>query len=783
MSLTTWRDIEENLRAIGICTSDLGTQERSDRSNLDLSSSFRQQETDGHIQVVSFDPSSSPRYADPVAGMHCTFELRKSLIAAGVTFYERVVDGEMIAEGAESLPLHLQNELKARRADVRSALMPDESTASSSLLKQIDVEVSFISDERDAAEKVSHLCKATDTLGLDVETAPRAGFLPTLRPILLTKDGHVAKLQPSFDTLAALDPFKAEVRLLQVAGEIDGRMVAMVIDLRRVPLNSAALLPIWKQRLVGHNLSFDAKMLVANGVVLHEADLNDTILMAGLVLRGVADKRRDGTRRPSLKVAVHEALGIELPKDAQISPWWRDRLSEEQLAYAALDAVFALKLTSTLQQRIDALPKGREALARLNAAIVPVARMELAGITLDQHGLQNQLDSWREELIHVKAEVGKIGISNPSSGPQVAMWLKHGLQQLDAAAGLNWLATWPRTDTGALSTKAKHIRRLVEHLPGAELLVRHSDLAQKVSHFGDKLLARISPHTGRLHGNFLIAGAKSGRFSSSKPNLQNIPKSETMRSLFVAAAGKVLVVADYSQLELRVMAAIAKDEVMTAAYRNGLDLHAVTAAGMLGIMPAAFDPANPVHKEARQKAKAVNFGVIYGSGPGGLREFARDAYGVLMSLDEAKRVIDRFLATYPGVAQWQRKQADQSRRRRAASTIGGRVYRFAWEPNGEYARNLALNLPVQGTAAEIALEATTRISRRLRSELGERAALVLQVHDEFVVEVDDKTAMVASVKCVLEQETEAAFSALLPEAPTIGLVDAHAGLNWALAKR
>jgi DNA polymerase I-like protein with 3'-5' exonuclease and polymerase domains len=114
----------------------------------------------------------------------------------------------------------------------------------------------------------------------------------------------------------------------------------------------------------------------------------------------------------------------------------------------------------------------------------------------------------------------------------------------------------------------------------------------------------VSPHTGRLHGNFLIAMAKSGRFSSSGPNLQNIPKSEAMRSVFVAAPHRMLVVADYSQLELRVMAAIAEDRTMTEAYRSGLDLHAVTAAGMLGIDPCEFAPDNLSHKEARQKAKA-----------------------------------------------------------------------------------------------------------------------------------------------------------------------------------
>jgi DNA polymerase-1 len=153
-----------------------------------------------------------------------------------------------------------------------------------------------------------------------------------------------------------------------------------------------------------------------------------------------------------------------------------------------------------------------------------------------------------------------------------------------------------------------------------------------------------------------------------------------------------------------------------------------------------------------------------------------------MTTAEAAAVINRFLVTYPGVSRWQRSQADRTRRTMNVATLGGRVYRFAWEPNGDYARNLALNLPVQGTAAEIAIEAMIRIDAGLRAELPGRASLVLQVHDEFVIEVDNDDSAIQVVKRVLKEEMMAAFSALLPAAPTTGLVDAHAGPSWAAAK-
>ena len=230
------------------------------------------------------------------------------------------------------------------------------------------------------------------------------------------------------------------------------------------------------------------------------------------------------------------------------------------------------------------------------------------------------------------------------------------------------------------------------------------------------------------------------------------------------------------------MAHIANDAVMTDAYRKGMDLHAVTAAAMLGLKPDEFDPERPEHKDARQKAKAVNFAVIYGSGPSGLKEFARNEFNLQFTVEEARARINRFLATYPGVLRWQREQEMRTRETRTVSTRGGRVHRFAWEPSGEYSRNLALNLPIQGTAAEIAIEALLRIDARLRAELPGKAQLVLQVHDEFVVEVEGTETVVLAAKRILEQEMIAAFEALLPGAPTKGLVTAHSGPSWSAAK-
>jgi DNA polymerase I-like protein with 3'-5' exonuclease and polymerase domains len=482
---------------------------------------------------------------------------------------------------------------------------------------------------------------------------------------------------------------------------------------------------------------------------------------------------------------VKEALGIDLPKTSQLSPWWRDRLTPEQIAYAALDAVFALKLDAALRPQVAKFSDGPDDKAlcdRLFEALGPVARMELAGVAVDRDAMTKQIAAWDQEAATLTEKIAILGIANPSSARQVAAWLEGELMRLEAANSTNVASNWPRTPGGYLSTTAKHLRRLTDDVAGAAFLVRFSQLEQLRSNFGDKLLDCINPQTGRLHGSFQLAKAKSGRFSSSNPNMQNIPKSDTMRSVFVAAPGKQLVVADYSQLELRVMAFIANDEVMTDAYRNGQDLHAVTAAGMLGLKPDQFNADDPAHKDARQKAKAVNFGVIFGSGAVGLREFARDAYNLKMTVEEARIVIDRFLATYRGMARWQREQEVRTRQTRTVLTGGGRVYRFVWEANGDYSRNLALNLPIQGTAAEIAIEAMIRIDAGLRAALPGKAQIVLQVHDEFVVEAEDDEAVVSATKRIVEEAMIAAFEALLPGAPTKGVVTAHFGPTWAAAK-
>jgi DNA polymerase I len=408
------------------------------------------------------------------------------------------------------------------------------------------------------------------------------------------------------------------------------------------------------------------------------------------------------------------------------------------------------------------------------ACIHGVARLELAGLPFDAEVHRTTARGWEEQLEIAQTKAKELtGINNLNSSHQIADWLAQMLP-------IDVRKKWPRTAGRKLSTEGKVLRRHSELHPGLQAIADYSKLKVLVASFGLPLLQHVNPVTTRLHTNLQIAQAKSGRFSSKNPNLQNLPRGELVRSAVRAPAGTKLIVADYSQIELRVMAEEAPDRRMRDANARGLDLHAITAARMLGIPPEQFDNKNPKHAEARQKAKGVNFGIIYGCGASGLVAFARDTYNVAMSEAEARKVINTWLRTYPGVANWRNRNAARSKSSGTVRTSAGRIYRFAWEPNGRFNYNLALNLPIQGGAAEVAQIAIAKIDALLTKHLGERARLVGQVHDEFILIAQEPVAEHA--KALLVEAMIEAFTKLFPDAPVRNLVDAKIASSWAEAK-
>ncbi|MGC2394865.1 MAG: DNA polymerase, partial [Rhodomicrobium sp.] len=548
---------------------------------------------------------------------------------------------------------------------------PVEQRRAERLVHDLAVEVIVPSNPGHAGTLIAELIALSGDFGLvlDIETASLPAWQENRPPLIIKGDGSVASKQDRYAPEAALDPHRSRIRLIQVAGAYrpGGPNRVVVIDADVISVTDAALVPVWRSKLWIHNAAFDVKHLIAAGVDLSHAEIIDTMLLAGMVYRCDANSRLPAPSRPSLANYAKAAAGIDLPKSGQASDWARPVLSRDQLNYAALDvAVLALLIRGSW----DRLPDdySQACVLRASAAALAVAQLEIAGMAIDPVRLENAANDWVHEIEDITAKiVASGGPERPNSSACVARWLAQTLPP-------ETIGEWPRTPKGALSTESKVLRRAVEHHPAVELLVSRAKVAKLSSSFGRPLLDKINPATGRLHCNLKISGAKSGRFSCANPNLQQVPargeQGAFMRSIFIAPPGRILIGADYSQLELRVLAAVSGDAAMNAAFSNGQDLHAVTACGMLHIRPEDFDKDNPAHKAARASAKAVNFGIVFGCGASGLAAFARDAYGVSMTQTEAANAITQFLNTYEDVADWMDRAANEAKLRHYIRTAG-----------------------------------------------------------------------------------------------------------------
>ena len=326
-----------------------------------------------------------------------------------------------------------------------------------------------------------------------------------------------------------------------------------------------------------------------------------------------------------------------------------------------------------------------------------------------------------------------------------------------------------RGKTG-LSTDVDVLTRLADDHPLPAKILDYRALSKLKSTYVDALPAAVNPRTGRLHASFNQAVAATGRLSSSEPNLQNIPvrgeEGRRIRAAFVAADGGVLVVADYSQIELRVLAHLSDDPVLVTAFRTGDDIHARTASEVFGVLPGA------ITAEMRRAAKVINFGIIYGMGP---QRLARE---LAIPLAEAERYITNYFVRYAGVRAYMLRVQGEARQRGYVTTILGRRRTFpdlASPHRGvvQAAERAAANTPIQGSAADLIKLAMVAIDRRLMRE-GLRAGMILQVHDELVFEVDAHDR--ERVMEVVREEMEGVYPLQVPLKVDLGW-----GSNWAAA--
>ncbi|MEW6655538.1 MAG: bifunctional 3'-5' exonuclease/DNA polymerase [Aquificota bacterium] len=503
------------------------------------------------------------------------------------------------------------------------------------------------------------------------------------------------------------------IRLVQLGGKED----IFILDLFDLGEEGVLFLRelLSSKGIVGHNLKFDLKYLYSYGIEPYA--VFDTMIASQLL--GDTDKH-------SLqKVAMHY-LGQVLDKGLQASNWGQPFLGKEQLEYAALDVKVVRDLFYIFLKRLNESHHREEILLKTRTSKVfnllnPVAivemafvqetaKLELNGIPIDKEELEKKLKE-QERLLQKKVMDFMVKYRiDPMSPKQVG-------ELLTKRFGLDL----PKTEKGNVSTDDKVLSEYASHPVVSELLDIRG--MKKVIEKLQEIKERIRGN--RVYPEFKQIGAVTGRMASMNPNVQNIPRN--LRSIFKAEEGNVFVIADFSQIELRIASEYVGEEKMLHAFRQGKDLHRYTASIFLG------KPEEDITKEERQLAKAVNFGLIYGISAKGLVEYAK-TYGIDLSLESAQKIRDSFFEYYTSFKAWHErvKRELKEYKESRGHTLLGRPYVAHTFPD-------AVNYPIQGTGADLLKLSVLMFDAELRRE-GLKAKVVNLVHDEILVECREEDA-------------------------------------------
>ena len=475
-----------------------------------------------------------------------------------------------------------------------------------------------------------------------------------------------------------------------------------------------------QHKKVGQHLKYDAHVFANHGVRL--AGIRHDTMLQSYVLEAHRSHNMDdlAERHLGRRTIRYEEVCGKGANAIGFDEVALDRATE----YAAEDAEVTLALHQALWPRLEKLPQLRNV---YEAIEIPVSKilleMERDGVLVDRDRLAAQSVEIARRLAELEARAQELAGQpfNLGSPKQIG----------EILFGVLALPVTKKTASGAPSTDEEVLEKLAEDYPLPKVLLEHRGLAKLKSTYCDKLAASIDPATGRVHTSYGQAIAVTGRLSSSEPNLQNIPirtaEGRRIREAFIAPPGSRIVSADYSQIELRIMAHVSGDEGLLSAFAAGEDIHRATASEVFGV------PLGEVSGEQRRYAKVINFGLIYGM----------SAYGLASSLgidkDVARSFIERYFTRYPGVARYMERTREQARRQGYVETVFGRRLWLAEinSPNGPRragAERAAINAPMQGTAADLIKLAMIAVHGwLLRDRLATR--LIMQVHDELVFEV------------------------------------------------
>lgn len=515
----------------------------------------------------------------------------------------------------------------------------------------------------------------------------------------------------------ALHPATGRARLFSLY--LPTENTAYLIDLDGVPAAWGLLAKA--KRIVGHNLVFDLSFAAANGAYIANPKerLWDTMIAEKLLYC----KENSDPRRFSLKELASN-LGIQLNKEHQTADWG-GLLTWDMLRYAAMDAYAAYKVYLSQRERIAGEGLGR-VMAIEMGALPAIAAMRAWGVGVDGEALKRDWDAHLAEVRKLEKELEPYG------------------REVEPSLNLGEPLNWNRLE---LIKKVLHRLGIQVESTSEEALAPYKDHPfvatllkwREVTHRGKLLVGLLEPskRDGRIYADWDALGAGTGRMTCSNPNLQQTPHE--LRGYIKPREGCVLIKADFSQIELRIAAALAEDRRMLQAFREGTDLHRLTASQILS------KPFDGVAKEERQLAKALNFGLLYGMGAEGLQTYALSQYGVSLPLERAKEYREKFFATYPGLAKWHRETARALREAKNRGAGGVVVETLAGRKRWVESLTAALNTPVQGTGADGLKAAVALLYKRLleRGLWGE-VRIVLLVHDEIVMEAPIPLAIEAT---------------------------------------
>ena len=689
---------------------------------------------------------------------------------------------ELLVKGKEDAYLSL--DLATIRTDVAITLDLDKARTDQLGISAVEAlfrELEFRSMIPELT-RLKNLNGVSDTNGSQLELfgepVTRVGEPPTsnLETITVQSETQLAEMLAdladcqmiAFDTeTTSLDPMMADLAGISLSGRVGrgyyipvGHAAGQQLPLEKVVTALAPILTDPAKPKTGHNLKFDYLVLMRHGLTPSPLAY-DTLLAEwisdpdshNLGLKEMAD-----TYLQISMTHIDELIGKgKAQKTMNLVP------IEQAAPYAAADAEVSLRLVPVMEKRLESRGRSSEVLCGLEVPLVPVlAQMEMNGIRLDRDFLKGMSDEIQGRLGELDASIQKLA-GHPLNINSTQQLSKVLFEELKLPADPRW-----RTPTGFFSTSAEVLEELRGSHAIIEEILEYRELSKLQSTYLLALPLQVNPRTNRIHTQYSQTGAVTGRLSSNNPNLQNIPtRTEIGRKVrrgFVADEGCYLLSVDYSQIELRIVADMSGDEAMLAAFRAGEDIHAATAAAILGI------PLEDVTKDQRRHAKAVNFGLIYGMSAFGLTRSTD------LTLAEAENFVKEYFEHFPGVKNY----LDGIRRSAARdgyteTKLGRRRYFPQLKSGGNQnirarAEREAINSPIQGTAADILKLAMIRMPLALQGA-GLAARMLLQVHDELVLECP-KAELLQTAK-VVQDVMENAFTLNIPLT-----TDARWGLNW-----